>query len=159
MGKTRVRQEITVRAPIATVFERITDHEAMASWPGIQSCRLLREGETPNGLGAVREVKTRGLTLIEEVVQFEPPRRYDYTILRGLPVEHRGTVTLLDEGSAVRVVWEVRLASRVPFLAEIVGQQLRNGLAHGLAYFKRETERRAALAERRSGSPSKEVAR
>jgi len=144
MGTSRLRREILVRAPLETVFERITDHEAMSAWPGVGTCRLLREGETPNGLGAVREIKVSGLTLLEEVVRFEPPRRYDYTIIRGLPADHLGTVSLFPEGESVRVVWEVRIASRVPLLARLVAHQLRNGLGHALEYFKRETERVAA---------------
>src|SRR5207244_3917205 len=92
MGKTHVEVRQLVRAPIELVFERITDHEDMRNWPGIAACELVEVGDPRNGLGAVRKIRTSGITLYEKVVQWEPPNRYDYTITKGLPVDHRGTV-------------------------------------------------------------------
>jgi uncharacterized protein YndB with AHSA1/START domain len=141
MGKSHVEHRVRVRAPIEYVFERITDHEAMASWPGITWCKLVREGQPRNGLGAVRRIRAGGVTLDEEVVQFEPPRRYDYSIIKGLPVTHRGTVTLREEGGAVEVRWRVDLDSRVPLVAQIVGHMLGRGLPGALAAFCADAER------------------
>jgi uncharacterized protein YndB with AHSA1/START domain len=79
-----------IAAPIDHVFERLTDHEAMVDWPGISACKLVVEGAPRNGLGAVRRVTVSGLTLDEQVVTWEPPSRFEYRIIRGLPVKHRG---------------------------------------------------------------------
>lgn len=141
MGRADVHATLRVRAPIEFVFDQLVDHDAMNDWPDIASCRLIREGSPRNGLGAVREVKTRGLRLLEEVVEFDPPHRYDYSIIKGLPVEHRGTVTLTEEGQSVRVEWNVRMRSRWPLVCEIVGALLQRGLPNSLDHFKRETER------------------
>ena len=121
MAKTIVDGEVLVRAPVDCVFERITEHEAMREWPGIQACRLIVEGEPRNGLGAVRRIKAGGVTLDERIVHFEPPARYDYTIIRGLPVEHLGTVRLTPTEEGVRVHWHVELSSAFPCVAAIVG--------------------------------------
>ena len=143
MGRTHIEVRQRVDAPIELVFERITDHEAMRDWPGIGGCVLIQTGEPRNGLGAVRRVKAGGLTLDEEVVQWAPPTRYEYTIIRGLPVEHRGAVTLSEVDGGTEVRWAVTMSSRVPLLAVTVGAFLQNGLGRALRHFARKT---AALA-------------
>jgi uncharacterized protein YndB with AHSA1/START domain len=135
MGHKHVDYRTFVPAPIEGVFERITDHEAMASWPGISSCELIVEGSPRNGLGAVRRVKAGGVTLDEEVVHFEPPRRYDYSIIKGLPVTHRGTVILAKVDGGVELHWSVDLSSRVPLLAQGLGCVLGRGLPGALRAF------------------------
>jgi hypothetical protein len=144
MGRSEVRESIDVVAPLEFVFERITDHEAMSAWPGIQACELVREGQPRNGLGALRRIRALGLTLLEEIVAFEPPHRFDYRIIRGLPVDHHATIRLSARADVVAVDWSIRLASRWPLVSEATGALLRRGLPGALAYFKRETERRAA---------------
>ena len=144
MGQAQVSKKLHIQAPIELVFERLVDHEAMSDWPGIASCRLVREGAPRNGLGAVRQVKARGLTLLEEIVHYEPPLRYDYRITKGLPVDHLGSVRLSPTEGGVELAWEVRMTSRWPLVCEIVGNLLAKGLDEALASFKAETERAAS---------------
>ncbi|MBW2551232.1 MAG: SRPBCC family protein [Deltaproteobacteria bacterium] len=92
MGQAHVSKQIHLQAPIELIFERLVDHDAMSDWPGVTSCRLVQEGTPRNGLGAVRQVKTNGLTLLEEVVHYEPPLRYDYRITKGLPGRRRAVL-------------------------------------------------------------------
>jgi uncharacterized protein YndB with AHSA1/START domain len=141
VGTKNVEARALVRAPIARVFERITDHEAMREWPGIGACRLVKDGSPRNGLGAVRRIRAMGITLDEEVVHYEPNVGYDYSIIRGLPVDHRGVVRLSEVDGGVEILWRVRLASRWPLVAEIAGTALQRGLPKALAYFAGETER------------------
>lgn len=148
MGQTHLHLSIEVTAPIDLVFARISDHETMTDWPGTGVCTLIRAGEPRNGLGAVREIKTNGLTVVEEVVSFDPPNGYDYTIIKGLPVDHLGRVRLEQvrrgqDDEAVQLTWDIRMSSRWPFLCGIVGRVLRKSLPLGLDYFKAETEKAA----------------
>jgi len=87
----------------------------MSDWPGVSSCRLVREGSPRNGLGAVREVVGNGLTLLEEVVAYLPLEGYDYKITKGLPVDHLGSVRLKSIDDGVRLTWNIRMSSRWPF--------------------------------------------
>lgn len=154
MGRSTLTLERTIRAPLQMVFDRITDHEAMSDWPGVSKCWLVAEGTPRNGLGAVRAVKARGLTLHEKVVLFEPPNCFEYTIIKGLPVDHLGSVSLAvdndgagDGGSdVVRLRWHISISSRVPLLARIMTWQLRTGLPAAVDYFIAETERAARSA-------------
>jgi hypothetical protein len=133
-GSMQVRAEIP--AGISHVFERVTDHEAMAEWPGIQRCRLLEPGEPRNGLGAVRRITAFGLTLDERVVGWDPPNGYEYQIIRGLPVVHHGQIRLVERGrNRTELEWTVELESRIPLLAAGVAAALRAGLPRALRYF------------------------
>ena len=106
----------------------------MAEWPGVQSVRLVRDGAPErNGLGAIRRVKLLGLTLDEEVVRWDPPHRFDYVIIKGLPVRHLGKLELTEEGDETTLTWRITLASRVPLLAALVLWRLRAGLPAALA--------------------------
>jgi len=143
MGNAKLRESITIDAPIEHVFERLVDHEAMSDWPGVGRSRLVVEGSPErNGLGAVRAIRAKGVTLLEEVVRFEPPTRMDYTITKGLPVEHLGVVRLEEVGGSVELTWEVTMSSRWPGVSAIVIRLLGNGLPTALAFFKEDTERR-----------------
>jgi uncharacterized protein YndB with AHSA1/START domain len=135
-----VQVRVLVKAPIERVFERITDHEAMRDWPGIAACSLIAEGQPRNGIGAVRRVKAFGVTLDEEVVVFDPPHRYDYTIIKGLPVKHRGIVALSRVEGGTEVDWRVTLSSRLPLMAAGVATGLRLGLPGALRYFAKQAE-------------------
>lgn len=158
MGHSTVHIETTVRAPIQLVFDRLTDHEAMNEWPGVSKCRLIEEGTPRNGVGAVRAIKAGGVTLHEKVVHFEPPTRFEYQIIKGLPVSHLGSVTLAPVASPgdspvtspgdalVRLRWHISISSRVPLLARVVCFQLRRGLPRALDYFIAETEKAARAA-------------
>jgi uncharacterized protein YndB with AHSA1/START domain len=141
MGQGAVDEVLTIRAPIAKVFARFTDHEGMASWPGISGCRLVKEGMPRNGVGAVRRVKAGGgVTLDEEVVLYEEPTALDYTIIRGLPVKHRGQLRFAEVDGGVQVTWTVRMSSRVPLVAQVASYMLRRKLPKALAYLKEELE-------------------
>ncbi len=145
MASAQTRETARIEAPLEFVFERLVDHEAMNDWPGVRSAKLLVEGKpTRNGLGAVREIRARGLRLHEEIVHFEPPIRYDYAIIKGLPVEHLGTVRLEADGDAVDLTWDVTMKSGWPFVSRIIIGMLARELPVVLAHFKRDTERRYA---------------
>lgn len=140
MGQVHVVKKIVIDAPIARVFERLLDHEAMCDWPGVGSCELVREGTPRGGVGAVRKVTASGLSLLEEVVHYEALVGYDYKITKGLPLEHLGQVRLCETASGVELRWEVRMSSRWPFVCGLVGSQLSKGLDEVLPWFKRAVE-------------------
>jgi len=133
--------DTTFDAPIAAVFDELSDHEGMTDWPGIQTCRLVAEGDPRNGVGAVREVRALGLRLLEEVVEFEPPTRMAYTITKGLPVEHRGELTLTERDGRTELRWRVRMSSRIPGLARVVAAGQGLGLPRAMKYVGRRLQR------------------
>jgi len=137
-------KEILKRLYIAckprTVFNRLADHEDMANWPGITGSILVKEGSPRNGMGAIRKINVAGLTLLEEIVEFEPPRRMAYTIIKGLPVKHRGTITLKEDTNGTLLEWQIRLTSHWPFLGPIMRVALDIGLERALHWVKNQLE-------------------
>lgn len=140
---TFVRQ---IAAPPEIVFEVATDHRGYAAITPLRRSELEREGEpAPNGVGAVRVLSAVGPPLRERVLTFEPPRRFSYELVSGLPVrDHVGTLEFTAEGEGTRMTYAVRTIPTVPLVGFAVVAVLKQGvksLADGIAS---ESERRAA---------------
>lgn len=109
-----------IEAPPQTVWDAYTDHASWTRWAGLGKVRLLREGEpAPNGVGCVREIRSGPISVQEEVLSFEPPKRMTYRVVRGGPPirDHFGEVHFEEAGEgATRVVWRCRFDSRIPGL-------------------------------------------
>lgn len=135
-----------IEAPPETVFEVLTDHRRYAEMTLLRRSELEREGvPAPNGVGAIRKLTAVGPPMREEVIAFEPPSRFSYTVLSGLPVrDHVGTVELTASGSGTRMVYAVRTQPTLPLIGGAVVAAIKQavkGLIDGVA---RESQRRAA---------------
>lgn len=138
-----------IAAPPETVFAVLTDHRRYAELTPLRKSELEREGENDsNGVGAIRKLTAVGPPLREEVIAFESPSRFSYTLLSGLPVrDHVGTVELsADQGGGTRMVYAVRTQPTLPvggFVVVAVVKQAVKRLIDGVA---KESERRGAVA-------------
>jgi uncharacterized protein YndB with AHSA1/START domain len=138
-----------IAAPPETVFEVLTDHRRYSELTPLRKSVLEREGEpAPNGVGAIRKLTAVGPALREEVIAYEQPSRFSYTLLSGLPVrDHVGTVELTPNGGGgTKMVYAVKTQPTVPVVgAAVVAavKQAVKGLIGGIAG---ESERRASAA-------------
>lgn len=135
-----------IAAPPETVFEVLTDHRRYAELTQLRRAELEREGvPAPNGVGAIRKLTVVGPPMREEVIAFEAPSRFSYTVLSGLPVrDHVGTVELAADGEGTRMVYAVRTQPTLPLVGGVVVAVIRQaikGLIDGVA---KESEHRAA---------------
>jgi uncharacterized protein YndB with AHSA1/START domain len=135
-----------VAAPPETVFEVLTDHGRYAEITPLRKSVLERQGEpAPNGVGAIRKLSAAGPPLREEVLAYEPGKRFSYTLLSGLPVrDHVGTVELTAEGGGTKVVYAVRTTPTVPLAGGAVVAVIKIGVKQLLGGVVKESERRAA---------------
>jgi uncharacterized membrane protein len=87
----------------------LTDHAGFGRVLG-ENIGLEREGvPPPNGLGAVRAIRARGLTIREEVVAWEAPHLMAYRVVSGAPLEnHRGELRLAPDGTGTRLDYRIR---------------------------------------------------
>ncbi len=138
-----------VKAPPETVFEVLTDHRRYAEITRLRRSELEREGEpAPNGVGAIRVLTAVGPPIREEVVAFEPPTRFSYKVLSGLPVrDHLGTVSLEPSESGTRVTYALKSIPTVPIAGKLVMLGIKRGVTELLNGAVAEAERRAATAE------------
>lgn len=135
-----------VAAPPETVFEVLTDHRGYAEITPLRSAELEREGDpAPNGVGAIRVLRSVGPPLREEVLAYEPAHRFSYALLSGAPVrEHVGTVELTSQNGDTEVVYAVRTMPTIPVLGSAVVAVVRGAIGRLLDSVVAESERRAA---------------
>jgi uncharacterized protein YndB with AHSA1/START domain len=140
--------ERQVAAPPEIVFDVLTDHRRYAEMTSLRKAELEREGEpAPNGLGAIRVLTLVGPPMREEVIAYEPPHRFSYTVLSGLPVrDHVGTVELSPSGGGTRVVYAVHTTPTLPVGGFAVVAGVKQGIKTLLSGVQKESERRAADA-------------
>jgi hypothetical protein len=132
------------------VWARFSDHAGMVNWAGVFKATLAREGQPErDGVGAVRRLDVLpGVTIVEEVTGFEPPRRLTYRLTAGLPglAHHAGETRLLPDGSGgTRLEWDIELELRPLhpswFAGPLVKLALQLGLRRALSTLDRQLRR------------------
>jgi len=120
-------QSVEVVRTVAGTPERAwtfyTDHAGWIDWAGVQHATLEVKGSPdPNGAGAVRCLGSYGLNAFEEILEFEPPKRLTYRLLKGgLPLKnHRGEVVFEPSENGTKVIWRCRFDSRIPGLGPLL---------------------------------------
>ena len=138
-----------IAAPAEVVFEVLTDHRGYAKLTPLRKSVLEREGEpAPNGVGAIRKLTAVGPALREEVIAYEEPSRFSYTLLSGLPVrDHVGTVELTPNGSGTKMVYAVKTQPTVPVVGAVVIAAVKQGVKGLIGGVVAESERRASAAD------------
>ena len=135
-----------VAAPPEVVFDVLTDHRGYSKLTPLRRSELEREGEpAPNGVGAIRVLSAVGPPMREEVIAYEAPSRFSYTILSGLPVrDHVGTVELAPQGQGTKITYAVRTIPTVPVAGFAVVAAMKQGIKQLLKGIAAEAERRRA---------------
>lgn len=116
------------------IWDVLTTHENMPKWFGpVRNVVLDPPGhDERNGLGAKRYIHTIGPAVVEEVVEWEPPYRYVYTLLRGAPIRnHRGEVTVRETTQGAVATWRIQFDTVIP-LSGILMRPLMAQLARTL---------------------------
>jgi uncharacterized protein YndB with AHSA1/START domain len=111
------------RVPLERVWARYTDHATWGAWAGLGPVRLVQLGTPPpNGVGCVREFAAGGTRTQEQVLTYEPPHRFTYTVIRGpVPMtDHLGEVVFEPRDGGTLVTWRCRFRSRLPGLGGLL---------------------------------------
>lgn len=135
-----------VAASPEIVFDLLTDHRGYSKLTPLRTAELEREGEpAPNGVGAIRVLGAIGPPLREEVLAYEAPSRFSYTLLSGLPVRnHVGTVELAPQGDGTKITYAVRTIPTIPVAGFAVVAGIKQGIKQLLNGIVAEAERRQA---------------
>ena len=137
-----------VAAPPEIVFEVLTDHRRYPEITPVRKAELEREGEPePNGLGAIRVLTVAGPPMREEVIAYDPPHRFSYKLLSGLPFrDHVGTVELTPLDQGTQVIYAVHTTPTLPVGGFVAMAGLKQAIKQLLGGVAKESERRAADA-------------
>ncbi len=125
-----VHLQALLPAPPRAVWEVFTHHEGWVDWAGVQEVVLRQRGDpAPDGLGAIRVIRSRGIAVEEEITAFKPPELLRYQLVGGLPVQsYEAEVTLAPSEQGTQLSWHVRFAPRFPFPAFLLRRLIRSAL-------------------------------
>ena len=139
----------TIPAPPEKVFDILADHANYKSFPGVKDSTLVKQGaKDRNGTGAVRRIETPAIWFVEEITDYERPRRFSYRITEtSLPIRHEsGTVACEPTpDGGTRVVWTTTLTLKAPVVGDFLTKLLlAPQLNKAFGSMLKETERRLA---------------
>jgi hypothetical protein len=152
MARQRIEHTAVSAADPATVYALLRDGSTWPDWAPIDSFALARPGDDePEGVGAVRELRSGRITGRDEIVELVPDRRLSYAHTSSLPVrDYRGVVELEPVAGGTRIRWAVAFDPKFPGTGPLVRRALDGfvaKLAEGLARHAAEVagvERHAA---------------
>jgi len=113
----------TFSAKPEQVWKVYTDHAGWSAWSGMTHSSLEVQGKPhKNGTGAVRCLGSRGMNIFEEILDFEPPRRMTYRVVKerlGMK-NHLGEVLFEPSGNGTKITWRCRFDSKIPGLGPVM---------------------------------------
>jgi len=100
--------------------------------------------DSGQGVGEIRRFRSGRVTSRERVVALEPPRRFAYEFLSGLPIrDYRAEVTLAptaEAGTAIR--WRSSFRAKIPGTGWVLRRSLTRFIAKTAEGLAREAEQR-----------------
>ena len=152
MAKQVVEASAQSRAPREAVWAVLEDLPKWKYWGPWEMSAVESEGSPdPHGEGTIRVMRSEERkmgskpTLRERVNVFEPPVRFGYTVLSGMPVEdYQATITLTEAGEGTEIVWHIEFDGKVPGSGALIRSVLAPFVADTTVRLAREAEQRAS---------------
>jgi hypothetical protein len=135
-------QEIDVTARSTAlpeaIFALLADAPSWSRWAPFDEV-VVEEGQ---GVGELRRFQRGRRTTRERVTAFEPPHRFEYDLVSGIPIDdYHAQVTVTPGGDGTEIRWQSRFKAKIPgtgWMARRALQRFIKQTAEGLA---REAER------------------
>jgi hypothetical protein len=146
MPRNQAQATVHAAAPRDIVWNVLADVRSWSDWGDWHTTELEREGDPPpDGIGAIRMTARRPLHVREQVEVWEPPSRFGYTLLSGLPLrDYHSVVTLSESGDGTDIHWQSRFDVSVRGTDAIFRFLVRKTLGDIAKKLAAEAERRAA---------------
>ena len=128
----------------------VADLRGWKDWGPWERSDLEAEGSPdPNGTGAIRVMRSdqrrlgRKPLLREQVTVFEPPLRFGYTLLSGLPLKnYQATIELTGAGEGTEITYWIEFEGKFPGVAALTRSVLDPFVGDVVERIAREAERR-----------------
>lgn len=127
-------------APPHRVWALLVDTPSWVEWAPLDEITV----EHGHDVGEVRRVRSGRISTIERVTALEPPRRYVYEILSGLPIRGYVAEVLLSPmaGDGTDIHWRSTFQARIPFTGWAIQRLIRRTIRRGAEALAREAEER-----------------
>ena len=126
------------------VWRVVADARGWSRWGAWQQAELEREGDPPpGGVGAIKALTRRPVVSREEVTVFEPPSRFGYRLLSGLPLRgYEATITLTEApGGGTGIRWRSQFEPKIPLTGGMFRRSLGKFVQDTAERLAREAER------------------
>ena len=130
--------DAVVRAPRDAVFAALADASGWPRWfPNVRAAAYT--SPPPHGVGTIREADVRGTRWVEEMIAWDPGRRWAWTVLRAsvpFATAQVESFELDDAGGGTRVRWTLALEPRLlgrlgaPFTGRAMTRLLRRAMTN-----------------------------
>lgn len=137
--------EAMIAAPRHVVFDAIAEPRGWQHWfPGVREASYTTP--PPHGVGTIREANVGGTRWVEEMIDWEHPTRWAWTVLRSSVPFAQAQVEsfeFVEAAAQTRVRWtlalEPRLLTRLgaPFAGRMISRLLRHAMENLAAYLER----------------------
>src|SRR3954452_403895 len=150
MAKQVVEASAQSSAPREAVWAVIADLPHWKYWGPWEASDVESEGSPdPHGEGAIRVMRSEERrmgskpVLRERVNVFEPPQRFGYTVLSGIPVkDYQARITLTEAGEGTEIVWHIEFEGKLPGAGAVIRSVLEPFVADTTQRLAREAESR-----------------
>jgi hypothetical protein len=134
-------------APREAVWRVVADAGGWSRWGAWRAAEIEREGTPPPaGLGAIKVLTSetrRPVVSREEVTVFEPPSRFGYKLLSGLPLrDYNATIALTEAaGGGTEIAWRSQFDPKIPLTGAFFRRALQRFIQDTAERLAREAER------------------
>ena len=143
----RVQAQGHSTADREAVWRVVADAPGWSGWGAWRKSELQREGDPqPGGLGAIKALTSetrRPVVSVEEVTVFEPPARFGYRLLSGLPLKgYEAQITLAEApGGGTDITWASQFDPKIPLTGGMFRRGLQKFMEDAVRRLAREAER------------------
>ncbi len=114
----RIEHTVNIEAPVAKVWEAITNHDNMGQWIGFNPVTVIKQGPTGRyGVGSERLMQgPPGVgKVVEQVIATNPEQCLRYRVTQGSPLtSHQGEVSMKQVGDTTELRWAIRFRPKLP---------------------------------------------
>ena len=137
MSRQRIEIRQTFDAPVADIFEILTDHESFGQVIGTNIQRVVDSPDSSkNGVGSVRRISSFPVPAFEEtVVTYEPHRLMEYVVSKGSPIKnHEGRMVFAEEQGRTELIYTIEFEPKMPFffLGAVLKRAIDNPIRKGI---------------------------
>ena len=137
MAKQHILIKQNFNAPIATVFNALTDHENLGRVLKAKIVRIKDSDENSsnvNGVGSIRRITPLPFSHFEEtVVSYEENQLMEYVVSKGSPIKnHIGRMEFSEVNGKTLLNYTIDFEPKIPFLGKLLKGLIEAPITKGL---------------------------